>query len=505
MKRAAAIALAAALLPAAAASPKAEAISLRCHPVHVIQAAGTGFSHSWDPSARETLFDDASSPADDLQTRFGARTVSTFTVKYPATLGRFNVFGSAGNSLEGTEAATYGESVRYGRDVATLEMETVARHCPSTRFVLIGYSQGAHLIGDAAAEAAADRVPGVGPDDIAAVVLFADPARAPLGEPPQPALPSRLYAPPPQGLRGRNFETVQPGGTVIEPTRVGMAGTRRAGFNGLEGKVLSLCNGADMACVTDPNSIIRTIADVAARDEWVGPFNAVTGMRIARLRWLVDAGVPPREALKQSGLSLIDATVVPQIALELQLVLSAAHRHAVAASPTPVEQQAAIAVLAALPELAKEGVTWPWLLPALNAVRGVLGDTAAGAWYEVLLEVFRAVQAVEQMHWRLERVGVLPRTPTGTEGRQVVGRELVVKLCERVIDAADLRPAYEDAANANLVASARLAGDFGPRHMSYYKLGYTDIPGGYSVNGQTGYDYALEWLGHVVQGVMAAQ
>ena len=336
--------------------------------------------HSWDPSARETLFDDASSPADNLQTRFGARTVSTFTVKYPATLGRFNVFGSAGSSLEGTEAATYGESVRHGRDVTTLEMETVARHCPGTRFVLIGYSQGAHLIGDAAAETAGGRVPGVGPDDIAAVVLFADPARAPLGEPPQPALPSRLYAPPPHSLRGRNFETVQPAGTVIEPTR---------------------------------------------------------------------------EALKQSGLSLIDATVVPQIALELQLVLNAAHRHAVAASPTPAEQQAAIAVLADLPELAKEGVTWPWLLPALDAVRGVLGDSVAGAWYEVLLEVFRAVQAVEQMHWRLERVGVLPRTPTGTEGRQVVGRELVVKLCERVIDAAGLRAAYDHPANAALTPTSR--------------------------------------------------
>lgn len=285
MKRAAALALAAALLPAAAAAPKAQAISLRCHPVHVIQAAGTGFSHSWDPSARETFFDDASSPADDLQTRFGARTVSTFTVKYPATLGRFNVFGSAGNSLEGTEAATYGESVRYGRDVATLEMETVARHCPGTRFVLIGYSQGAHLIGDAAAEAAAGRVPGVGPDDIAAVVLFADPARAPLGESPQPALPSRLYAPPPQGLRGRNLETVQPAGTVIEPTRVGMAGTRRAGFNGLEGKVLSLCNGADMACATDPSSIIRTIADVAARDEWVARRSSNRAFRLSTPRW----------------------------------------------------------------------------------------------------------------------------------------------------------------------------------------------------------------------------
>lgn len=36
--------------------------------------------------------------------------------------------------------------------------------------------------------------------------------------------------------------------------------------------------------------------------------------------------------------------------------------------------------------------------------------------------------------------------------------------------------------------------------MSYYKLGYTDIPGGYSVEGRTGYDYVLRWLDEVVEG-----
>ena len=505
MKRTLALALTAALIPATVAAPKAEALRLRCHPVHVIQAAGTGFSHSWDPSARETLFDDASSPADDLQRRFGARTVSTYTVKYPASLGRFSALGSAGNGLEGTEAATYGESVRYGRDVATLEMETMARHCPGTRFILIGYSQGAHLIGDAAAEAAAGRVRGVGADEIAAVLLFADPARAPVREPAEPARTSRLYAPAPKGVRGANFETVQTGGTALVPTRVGLAGTRSASFNGLDGKVLSLCNGADMACATDPDSVLRAVADVAARDVLLGPFNAFTGMRVARFQHLRAGGMPPREAVQESGLSLLDATVAPQILYELHLILSAAGRHASAASSTPVEQQAAIALASAAPELAKEGVTWQWMLQGLVGLRGALGDSLgdspAAAWFDTMLEVFRAIQAAEQMHWWLERFGVIPRTPTGTEGRQVVVRELVAKLSAQAIDAAGLRAAYDHPANANLVASAKLAGDFGPRHMSYYKLGYTDIPGGYKVEGRTGYDYALGWLGEVVEGV----
>lgn len=132
-------------------------------------------------------------------------------MKYPASLGRFSAFGTAGVPPEGTEAATYGESVRYGRDVATLELETVARQCPSTRFIMVGYSQGAQVVGDAAAEVAAGR----------------------LAAPAEPERPSRLYARPPKGVRGPNYETVVPGGTTIDPTFVGMAGTRTASFNGL--------------------------------------------------------------------------------------------------------------------------------------------------------------------------------------------------------------------------------------------------------------------------------
>lgn len=503
MRRPLAILLSAALVPLAV--PQAQALQLRCHPVHVIQAAGSGFSHSWHPSARESLFDDTSSPADDLQTRFGARTVSTFQVKYPASLGRFSVFGTSGNVPEGTEAATYGESVRYGRDVATLEMETVARHCPGTRFILIGYSQGAHLVGDAAAEVAAGRVRGVGADDIAAVLLFADPARAPLGDP-APQQPSRLYAEPPAGVRGRNGETVQTGGTMLNPAFEGLAGTRTTPFTGLEGKVLSLCNGADMACATDPTSPLRTLADVAMRDVTPGPFNAITGIRVARFRDLRAQGLPVREAFEQSGLSLIDATLIPQIIIEATTAATALGQHAARTSTTPPAEQAAIALLAALPELAKEGVTWPWLFQALEPLRdqaAQLLDDDTTAWLDLTLEVFRTVHAVEQFSWQLHRLGVIPRTPTGTEGRQAWAHSTVAALCGQVLDVTGLRAAYEDPQNAVLVSSAQRAGDFGPRHMSYYKLGFTDIPGGFKVGGQTGYDYALGWLDRVVRGVVA--
>lgn len=487
------------------AAPPAEAkpVRLRCHPVHVIQAAGTGFSHSWHPSARTTLFDDASSPADDLQTRFGFDTITTTQVQYPASLGRFSALVTASGGVEGTEAATYGESVAYGREVAVQEMEWVARDCPATRFILIGYSQGAHLIGDAAAEVSAGRVRGVGPDQIAAVVLFADPGRAALEGGVDKQKPSRLYAPPPRGLRGTNLETVQPGGTFIPPRNVGMAGVRREPFTGLEGKVLSLCNGYDMACSTDPDSVIRAVADVAMRETWVGPPNAVTGMRVVALTQALSSGADLREALRQSGLSLIDVTLAPQILIELGMVLDATYAHTAAGNPTPPEQLVAVAVLAALPNLAKEGVTWPWLLNALSGVRSRVEDGPSADWFDVALEVFGAVHASERLIWELEHMGVLPHVVTGTEARQAWAHQAVSALTGEIQRVAGLDSAT--AANPGLVASAAQAGDFGPRHMSYYKRGYTDIPGGYKVGAQTGYDYALDWMSTVVEGVVAGR
>lgn len=209
-----------------------------------------------------------------------------------------------------------------------------------------------------------------------------------------------------------------------------------------------------MACATPPDSVIRTLADVAMRDEWTGPFNAITGIRVARFQRLLQDGVPVPEAFAQAGFSPIDAILVPQ-------------------------------------------------LQALYAVRGLLPDAAVPA-YDLALTTCHAVEAAERLEWLLQRIGALPQSTTGTQRRREVAHAAVSRLSYMLIDAFGLRPAYNDPANANLVASAKIAGDFGPRHMSYSKLGYTDIPGGYRVDGQTGYDYAMGWLGDVVRGVFDA-
>jgi hypothetical protein len=66
----------------------------------------------------------------------------------------------------------YDTSAAYGR-TAALEL---LYHYSGT-FVLAGYSQGADIAGDLAREIAAGRIPGVGRDRLAAVVLIADPKR----------------------------------------------------------------------------------------------------------------------------------------------------------------------------------------------------------------------------------------------------------------------------------------------------------------------------------------
>lgn len=483
------------------APASALSITPRCAPVHVLQAAGTGFSHSWDPSARTTLFDDGSSLADDLQRHYGTYTISTFQVPYPASLGRFSALGGIGVginapaagdandagdagdtgeadipllNLEGTEAATYGESVAIGRDAATAELALKAKRCPSTKFVLIGYSQGAHVMGDAAALAANHRVPGVRPEQIAAVLLVADPARSPARG----------------GSIGANGERIIGGSSGIIAENVGMSGPRALPFTGLAGRVLSLCHAQDLACSTPPRSLVRVVADVAMRQSLSGPPNSATGLHLAQFAAALAGGASLPDALAASGLSLLDAVLLPQLIMELTLLFDAIGTYT-ATSPTPPEQQMAIALLSALPNLAKEAASPVWISGALDAI-----DDAAGqeSWAGVATEAIRAAFGVETLYAQLSRAGVMPYVPTPSVGRQAFVHQLVSDATAELARHTGLDAAMRHPANAALIHDAQLAGDFGPRHMSYYKLGYTHGPGGFLIDGRTGYDYALHWL-----------
>jgi hypothetical protein len=92
-------------------------------------------------------------------TREVPQTVRTTALDYPAS---FN----------------YTSSVRQGVTRLAADLQRTARACADTRFVLMGYSQGADVVGDAIAGSGrgAPAVSGALVDRIAAVLLFGDPA-----------------------------------------------------------------------------------------------------------------------------------------------------------------------------------------------------------------------------------------------------------------------------------------------------------------------------------------
>lgn len=88
-----------------------------------------------------------------------AQTVRTTAVDYPAS---FN----------------YLASVRQGVDALAGNVADTAAACENTRFVLMGYSQGANVVGDALAGSRTGGAPAIGAeqaDRVAAVLLFGDP------------------------------------------------------------------------------------------------------------------------------------------------------------------------------------------------------------------------------------------------------------------------------------------------------------------------------------------
>ena len=117
------------------ATPRA--VARQCTAIHVLQAAGTGFSARYYTAEPVGLDFSGWNPGDTLQIRLGADDVSGTNIQYPASLGRFSAFQP--NAL-GAEAATYGESVRAGVEDARRELEYVERACPSTRYMVIRYS-----------------------------------------------------------------------------------------------------------------------------------------------------------------------------------------------------------------------------------------------------------------------------------------------------------------------------------------------------------------------------
>lgn len=91
--------------------------------------------------------------------------VRTAGLNYPATIG-----------WGGT---AYLGSLNTGRDRLAAEIRRLASLCPSSKLVLIGYSQGAHVIGDVMSNSNPEGLTSTQRSKVAAVFLTGDPVRRP--------------------------------------------------------------------------------------------------------------------------------------------------------------------------------------------------------------------------------------------------------------------------------------------------------------------------------------
>ncbi|WP_433474317.1 cutinase family protein [Spirillospora sp. CA-142024] len=192
-----------------------------CTPIKLIVVPGTWeTTMTADPDTPVGMLRGITEP---LERRFGDR-ISSYWVGYNATA--FD------------QGVTYNDSKQTGIDNARKAMTEISRDCPGTRFVGLGFSQGAHVNGDVAAQIGA----GQGPVPAASYIAgggVADPARGTKGE--------------------VNLGDPLPG------TR-GLAGPRPQGFGALSGRVANVCLKGDLYCaLPEENKLTATLGTVLSR------------------------------------------------------------------------------------------------------------------------------------------------------------------------------------------------------------------------------------------------
>ncbi|TDC46675.1 cutinase family protein [Actinomadura sp. KC345] len=192
--------------------------AMACTPIKLIVVPGTWETTSnADPNTPVGMLRGVTEP---LEQRFGDR-ISSYWVGYHATA--FD------------QGKTYADSKQTGIDAANKAMTDIARACPGTRFVGLGFSQGAHVNGDVAAAIGAGKG-AVPAGSYIAGGSVADPARGTKGE--------------------VNLGDPMPG-------TKGIAGPRPQGFGSLSGKVANVCLKGDLYCaLPEENKLSSTLGTV---------------------------------------------------------------------------------------------------------------------------------------------------------------------------------------------------------------------------------------------------
>ena len=204
---------------AAADEPQGTAFGRGCGWVTVLAVPGSyetsekaGFHHA------VAMLENVTGPAEN-------ESVRVHYLGYPA-----QIVQVTGSGLNLTLTPVYDQSRSDGYHAAWSTLDYYAHQCPGTQFVLMGYSQGAHIAGDLAATIGKESSP-VSPDRVRAVELLADPAR------------SADHTP----LVGMAAGQVGDLG--------GITPVDRGDFGALDAKVTEYCNPADGLCNANPETL----------------------------------------------------------------------------------------------------------------------------------------------------------------------------------------------------------------------------------------------------------
>jgi pimeloyl-ACP methyl ester carboxylesterase len=168
--------------------------------------------------------------------------MQTTYVPYPAD------FGYTANGT------TYANSSARGVEATNAQIRQISAECgPDTDISIVGYSQGAEVAHEVAAEIGDNRGP-VPPSRVRGVYLISDPNRS-AGTGLVPGAP---------GLRAPlNGARTQSGATEVA-VGGGIDSEADTGFGALTGRVVSLCETGDFACsIPKDAQVVRTGANIA--------------------------------------------------------------------------------------------------------------------------------------------------------------------------------------------------------------------------------------------------
>lgn len=205
-----------------------------CPKVEFISVPGT-----WESSPDDDPFAPRANPKSymlsitgPLQADYDIGDVRVFTVPYTAQFKNIQ-------TAHGRAEMTYDDSRNEGMAKLNGELKHVATTCPSTRFMLAGFSQGAVIVGDVASDIGNGRGV-VEPEKILGAVMIADGRRQ-----------NGVGQNPGVELGGVGAEiALQPLNAVVQAVTPGatMRGPREGGFGTLNDRAFEICAPDDTIC-----------------------------------------------------------------------------------------------------------------------------------------------------------------------------------------------------------------------------------------------------------------